>query len=241
MYIDRHRVAELIALSAVAVRSAAERDLYRDHLEVLLANLYNGATPAAREAFLKHMNAVPADQKPWAAVMRPEPARGGLGAPVPPVVTLLLRQIDDEPDAADDGNRLPDRESPTSAAWLPLYAALERWDTAAILRHIGPLGWDVPEERRSVPVDEGVFAELMPAQAVPAFASARPPRFMQNTNGQPGAPPVAPAPPLATVTPFWQKPAVLVAGGVIVALSFSAIGVVIGSRKEGRALPGVRP
>src|SRR5690606_24630052 len=71
MYIDRHRVAELIALSAAAARSAAERDLYRDHLEVLLVNLYNGATPAAREAFLKQMNAVPADQKPWTAVMRP--------------------------------------------------------------------------------------------------------------------------------------------------------------------------
>lgn len=240
MLIDRHRTAAVIALSRVP---EAERVAHQDALENLLVHLYQNATTAAREAFRERMDPVPASQKLWGALTRPNPAQWiGLGPPVPPVLVLLLGQQDDDPDSAEDGNRLSDRDSNEGAPWIPLYAALDRWDTAAILRHIGPTGWQLPAERL-VPPDEGFAVERVPASAapmlIPTVTPPMSPAIDPNTgqeipgplpkpgNGAPGNGNSAPG----NVTPdngntgagtgqtpadlpFWRRPRVLIAGGV---------------------------
>lgn len=221
MLVDRHRVAAVIALSQVP---EAERAAHQDALEALLVHLYQGATLAAREAFRKRMDPVPQTQKPWAALVRPSPAQWvGLGPPVPAVAVLVRGQQDDDPDSVEDGNRLPDRDSKEGAPWIPLYAALDRWDTATILRHIGPTGWQVPAVR-PVPLDEGFEVEVVPAPVVlkPTPAGAppasnngdTPPNNGTGGAGTPAASDGAPVPP-AELTPLWRHPAVL--GGAAVA------------------------
>lgn len=232
MLIDRHRVAAVIALSRVP---EAERAARQDALEALLVHLYQGATPAAREAFRKRMDPLPQSQKPWGALDRPNPAQWlGLGPPVPAVAVLLRGQQDDDPDSAEDGNRLPDRDSKEGAPWGSLYSALDRWDTATISRHIGPTGWQLPAVR-PVPLDEGFGVEHVPAQATltPTSNSQGPSSDAPATDNTPApgdapAPvpgnPSAPAPPAATV-PLWRRPAVLggvaVAGGLAVLYAFT--------------------
>lgn len=224
MLIDRHLIAALIDLSQVAGRSAAERDAHQDALETLLVRLYTSATPAARQAFRTRMDPIPQSEKPWAAVIRPEPSKWiGLGPPVPAVVALVLGQVDDDPDTAEDGNRLPDRDSKEGAAWAPLYGALDRWDTAAIVRHVGPTGWALPITR-PVPLDEGVAVELMPAQFVLRPSSPTP----ASEPAAPADPPVAPTPESTLPVPpeeppFWRRPTVIagaaatvVVGGAVV-------------------------
>lgn len=158
MLVDRHRVAAVIALSQVP---EAERAAHQDALAALLVHLFQSATPAGREAFRKRMDPVPQSQKPWAALVRPNPAQWvGLGPPVPAVAVLVRGQQDDDPDSDEDGNRLPDRDSKEGIPWNPLYAALDRWDTAAIVRHVGATGWQVPTVR-PVPLDEGFDVELV--------------------------------------------------------------------------------
>jgi hypothetical protein len=233
MLIDRHLVAALIGLSQVARTSEAERDAHQEALETLLVRLYTGASPAARQAFRSRMDPIPQSEKPWAAVVRPEPSKWiGLGPPVPAVVSLVLGQVDDDPDSAEDGNRLPDRDSKEGAAWGPLYAALDRWDTATILRHVGPGGWALPP-LRPVPLDEGIAVELVPFQAAlrpdaPAPGAGPPPA----TDPPPVAPSPAPAPALPVppgAPAFWRRPvaiagtiaAVAVSGAVVYSLTRS--------------------
>jgi hypothetical protein len=227
MLADRHRIAAVIALSQVP---EAERAAHQDALETLLVHLYHGATPAAREAFRKRMDPVPASQKPWGALVRPSPAQWlGLGPPVPAVALLVRGQQDDDPDSAEDGNRLPDRDSKAGEPWVPLYVALDRWDTAAILRHIGPTGWRVPLVR-PVPLDQGFDVEVVPSQVVlKPSPSGLSPTTVPPGNGTPapsngtpapshGTPAPAPAngsPPAPEPAPLWRHPAVL--GGAAVA------------------------
>lgn len=229
MLIDRHRTAAVIALSRVP---EAERAAHQDALETLLVHLYQSATAAAREAFRKRMDPLPQSQKPWGALERPSPAQWvGLGPPVPAVLILLLGQQDDDPDSAEDGNRLPDRDSKEGAPWIPLYAALDRWDTDAILQHIGPAGWHVPAPR-PVPLDEGFGAELVPVPAVFTTSPSTAPASDGNapsgnstsngtspsSNGPAPAPEsgVAAPPAVPTSTPMWRHPAVLASGAVVI-------------------------
>lgn len=218
MLIDRHLIAALIGLSQVARKSEAERDAHQEALETLLVRLYTGASPAARQAFRSRMDPIPQSEKPWAAVVRPEPSKWiGLGPPVPAVVSLVLGQVDDDPDAAEDGNRLPDRDSKEGAAWGPLFAALDRWDTDVILRHIGPGGWAAPIVR-PVPLDEGVAVELAPQGSVlrPGLAPTAelPPAPAVPA---PGPEPTLPVPPTAPA--FWRRPVVI--AGTIAAVAVS--------------------
>lgn len=215
MLVDRHSVAALLALSQV---SEAERVAHQGALEVLLVRLFQSATPAGREAFLKRMELVPKNEKPWGALVRPSPAQWiGLGPPVPAVALLVRGQQDDDPDSAEDGNRLPDRDSKEGEPWGSVYAALDRWDTQALLQHIGPAGWQV-RPFRPVPLDEGYAVELVRPNAVfnttpaPAPAETSPTEAPAPANG--AATPV----PTATPTPPWRHPAVLggaVAGGLL--------------------------
>ena len=211
MLIDRHRAAALIALSKVP---EAERAAHQDTLEALLVHLYTHATPAAREAFLKRMDPLPKTEKPWGALARPSPAKWiGLGPPVPAVLTLLLGQQDDDPDSAEDGNRLPDRDSKEGAPWGPLYAALDRWDTAVIQRHVGPAGWQVASVH-STPRDEGLAVEFPPYTAT--LESPRQPAPATPAAAGPEGPPVS-GPPAAS-TPRWRQPAVLAGGLAVISL-----------------------
>lgn len=231
MLVDRHRTAAVIALSKVP---EAERAAHQDALETLLVHLYQGATAAAREAFRKRMDPLPQSQKPWAALERPSPTQWvGLGPPVPAVLVLLLGQQDDDPDSAEDGNRLPDRDSKEGAPWIPLYAALDRWDTDAILQHIGPAGWHVPAPR-PVPLDEGFGVELVPVTPVFTTASPAPstaPATDPGGNGTGSGPALAPesgnglaAPPaVPSSTPLWRQPAVLASGAVVITLGGLAL------------------
>lgn len=207
--VDRHRVVALIELSRASSNSAAAKAANREAFETVLVGLYMAATPAARAEFLKQMDPVPATEKPWAAVEL-GPALGF--ATTPPAVTILvLGQLDDDPDAAEDGNRLPEPASAAAAPWAALLAALARWDTPVILRHVGPLGWQLPVTR-VVPLDEGMAVERVSVQAsmapAPSSAPSSPPT------------PTSPAPP----TDFWRRPSTLAAGGVVLALA--TVGVV---------------
>ena len=176
MLLDHHRVAALLELTRIAGSSEAERIASTNALETLLIALYTAATPVARERFLQRMEGVPAAEKPWAALRRQPAGQIALGPTTPPVVLLVLGQRDDDPDAAEDGNRLPDRDSKAGEPWQPLYAALDRWDTAAIAKHIGPMGWQLPLDL-SVPRDEGLAPEYPPRtvvfqQGAPASATS---------------------------------------------------------------------
>jgi hypothetical protein len=234
MLVDRHRTAAVIALSRVPV---AERAAHQEALEMLLVHLYQSATSAAREAFRKRMDPLPQSQKPWGALDRPSPTQWlGLGPPVPAVLILLLGQQDDDPDSAEDGNRLPDRDSKGGETWIPLYAALDRWDTDLILQHIGPAGWQVPTPR-PVPLDEGLGVELVPLapvftpittapQNAPAPSSGSGANGDGTGNGQTSPPSngtgVA-TPPARPPTPLWRQPAVLASGAVVLTLGGLAV------------------
>lgn len=198
MLIDRHRFVAFWELSKFAGRSELERNLNQSALETLLASVYVGATPAARERFEQRMNAV-AD-RPWGAVQRPGASKGiVLGPMAPPVLLLLLGQRDDDPDAAEDGNRLPDRDSKAGASWRPLYTALDFWDGPTVLQHIGPAGWQLPVPRPR-PLDEGALAESPPAQVI-----VRPAPVPAATAGGP-VPPATPVPPVQPDSPPVASP-----------------------------------
>ena len=210
LLLDRHRVAILLKLSRLGAASEAARAANSDDLGMVLLGLYTGATTGARKAFRDRMDPLPQSQKPWAAVT-PTPTN-----PTPAVVHLLFGQRDDDPDAAEDGNRLPVRGSAAAAPWEPLYAAIDRWDLNAIAGYIGPLGWRVPEAK-PVQFDTGTDAEVVPTGPVP------------NPGPAPPLPPVPrpPDPPAPVPAKFWRRPEVLVAGGVgaglLVAVVFQSL------------------
>jgi hypothetical protein len=207
MLLGRHRVAILLELCRLGAASEAARVAHSDALGTVLLGLYTEATASARKAFRTRMDPLPQSRKPWAAVVS-TPADM-----TPPVVHLLYGQMDDDPDAAEDGNRLPDRGTAAAEVWAPLYAAIDAWDLDEIARYIGPLGWQVPVAD-PVPLDD---AEVIPDTPVPNPGPAPPlppiPR-----------PPGAPAP---VATNFWRRPEVLVAGGVgagvLVAVVFQSL------------------
>lgn len=135
MLLDRHRVARLVELSALAGRlDPGERMLREDEVTMLVRAAYDDASATARQAFLQRLKTSRAAW-PWSAVM------AGPDTP-PPLLTLLLGQVvaaDDDP-----GDRLPPRGQLGSAGFEALHQALQRWDAATIRRHIGPQGWVVP-------------------------------------------------------------------------------------------------
>ena len=235
MLVDRHRIAAVIELSRVP---EAERAAHQDALETLLVYLYQNATPATRAAFLQRMDPLPASAKPWGALARPNPAQWvGLGPPVPAVLVLLLGQQDDDPDSAEDGNRLPDRDSKAGAPWAPLYAALDRWDTATILQHVGPTGWQLPPVR-PVALDTGYAAELAPAPVV--LAPNRPGTGTTPTDTPQPAPTVPDVPSgesTTAVVPMWRQPAVL--AGSAAALTLGGLVVYALARPRPSPLPPV--
>ena len=218
MLVDRHRIAAVIELSRVP---EAERAAHQDALETLLVYLYQNATPAARAGFLKRMDPLPASAKPWGALARPNPSQWvGLGPPVPAVLVLLLGQQDDDPDSAEDGNRLPDRDSKAGAPWAPLYAALDRWDTAAILQHVGPTGWQLPPSR-PVALDAGYAVELAPAPIVLTLnrpGTGTTPTDTPQPTPTPSVPDVPSGELTPAVVPLWRQPAVLAGGAAALTL-----------------------
>lgn len=195
MVINRHRVAILVELVRLGVASAAARIANRDALETVLVSMYTAASESARLEFRARMDPIAQTEKPWAAVLQTT------ANPTPAVITLIYGQVDDDPDAVEDGNRLPDRGTPDAAQWAPLYTAIDRWDLPAIAQFIGPLGWTQPLSRPT-PLDAGVPVELAPVPN-PGPAPPLPPLPVP-------APPAPPAPPVS----FWRRPTTLVAGGV---------------------------
>lgn len=147
MLIDRHRTAALVALSELANAPAEVRDASKEALQVLTGALYEAATLEARQQFVSRVTQVPLEERPWAYVRRPSPDSA------PPLLVLLLGQQDEDPDSSEDGNRLPNRSITEHTSWLPLYAAFDRWDTAVILEHIGPMGWMLPPDNHGIPRD----------------------------------------------------------------------------------------
>lgn len=194
MLIDRHRVAVLLDLSRIAGNSEAERVAAQSALEALLVALHAAATPAARDRFTQAMAQLPATDRPWGALRRAPAGQIALGPTLPPVAHLVLGQRDDDPDAREDGNRLPDRDSKAGEPWRPLYAAFDRWDLPTIQQHLGPMGWDVPFPRPTR-LDEGLVPEFAPATPVlrqmTASTTAPPP---SGAPPAPSAPSTSPAP-----------------------------------------------
>lgn len=215
MLIDRHRVAALLDLSRIAGSSEAERVASQPALETLLVALYAAATPTARERFTQRIERLPASEKPWGALRRNPSGQLALGPPIPPVVHLVLGQRDDDPDAAEDGNRLPDRDMKAGQPWLPLYAAFDRWDTPVIAAHIGPMGWQLPLTRPT-PLDEGLAAEFPPARPIlrQLTTSATPQPSAPEPASPQGAPPLAPTPAPASAPASPSSIALPIAAGL---------------------------
>lgn len=145
MLVDRHHAQYLIDLGQIAEGKTAEQLApLKDRLDTFLNTLGGAATPAARRAFEEQMQRLPKDDRPWAAIRRPDPTTRIAPDARPtdratPALTLLLAQVDDDPDSDEDGNRIPD-----AGPWADLHQALLRWDTDEIQRWIGPLGWQSP-------------------------------------------------------------------------------------------------
>lgn len=215
MLLDRHRVAILLELCRLGAASEAARAAHSDALGTVLLGLYTQATDKARKAFRARMDPLPQSRKPWAAV---ESTPANVMAPA---VHLLYGQMDDDPDAAEDGNRLPDRGTAAAKVWAPLYTAFDTWDLGEIARYIGPLGWQVPAVKTELDLDPD--PEVIPDTPVPNPGPAPPLPPIPRPSEAP-----APAPaPTPVATNFWRRPEVLVAGGVgaglLVAVVFQSL------------------
>jgi hypothetical protein len=154
----------------------------------------------------------PTSAWPWSAVqasaaMQPRGGGGGnlggavIAVPVVrtwPAVLILIRGQAESADV-DPGNRLPTRGTAESIEWEPLHKALDAWDTANILRWIGPQGWV-----SSV----GTTAGAVPNGGPSNGATAGKPAEGSTDLPAPQAPPGA--------VPLWRQPAVLAAGAVAV-------------------------
>ncbi len=168
MLVNRHHARYLIDLGQVAQGKSAEQLApLKDHLDAFLNTLGGAATPAPRRAFDEQTQRLPKDDRPWSAIRRPDltsriaPDARSTGSG-PPAVTLLLAQVDDDPDSDEDGNRIPDLDAPDAAPWADLHQALLRWDTAEIQRWFGPLGWQRPTSPLEL-TQEPELAEHSPA------------------------------------------------------------------------------
>lgn len=153
MLVDRHHVSLLIDFGAIAQgKTVQQLAPLKDRLDSFLNTLGGTASSSARRAFADRMQRLPKEDEPWSAVRRPDPgthlAAGTGASPAgPPAALLVLGQEDDDPDSEEDGNRLPSPGTAAARPWAPLHDALERWDTAELLRWMGPLGWQAPDVR----------------------------------------------------------------------------------------------
>ena len=171
MLVDRTRITKLSELADLERRlTGAERQQREEDVAHLIKAAYDDASEAARAAFMARVQPMPVAAWPWSAVqVNAAHSRGGVAAagvtgraitglsPTPTVVApplLLLILGEAESADVDPGNRLPDRGTPEAAAWEPLYRALDRWDTAAIARWIGPQGWVRPGGAVTDPTSE---------------------------------------------------------------------------------------
>lgn len=241
MLLDRHRVAQLIELSALErTVKGPERQLRAGDVEVLVKAAYDDAVDSARAEFMARVQKMPSSAWPWSAVQVTAPRGGGGGGggggglgslvavPKPGTVTtpallVLLRGQADSADV-DLGNSLPDRGTPEAVEWEPLYKALDTWDTTAIQKAIAPLGWVsiVGTTSGQVPKDTGDGA----TSGAPA------PGGTGGTGGMStGAPPPPPpadlpapqTPPQLPATISITHPAVIAAGVVVVVATGVAI------------------
>jgi len=213
MFIDRHRVGMAVELSAwERSLKGPERTLREQDVALLIKAAYDDATEQARAEFMAKVGKYPTSAWPWSAVqaavaMQPRGGGGGnvggIAIPVPvvptrPAVLILIRGQAESADV-DPGNRLPTRGTAESIEWEPLHKALDAWDTATILRWIGPQGWV-----SSV----GTTAGTTPSGGTSGGATAGKPA--ESTGDLPAPQTSTPA------IPMWRQPAVLAAGAVAV-------------------------
>ena len=216
MLLDRHRVTKLVELSAwERSLKGPERTLREEDVAILIKGAYDDATEEARAEFMAKVGKYPTSAWPWSAVqasaaMQPRGGGGqvgGLAMPMPfvptkPALLILIRGQAESADV-DPGNRLPTRGTAESIEWEPLHKALDAWDTANILRWIGPQGWV-----SSVGTTAGATAGAVPSGGPSGGATAGKPAEGTTDLPAPQAPPVA--------VPLWRQPAVLAAGAVAV-------------------------
>lgn len=232
MLLDRHRVAQLIELSALErTVKGPERQLRAGDVEVLVKAAYDDAVDSARAEFMARVQKMPSSAWPWSAVQVTAPRSGGGGGslgslvavPKPgtittPALLVLLRGQADSADV-DPGNRLPDRGTPEAVEWEPLHKALDAWDTAAIQKAIAPLGWVsiVGTTSGQVPKDTGDGATSgAPAPGGTGGVST-------GTPPPPADLPAPQTPPQLPATISITHPAVIAAGVVVVVATGVAI------------------
>ena len=231
MLLNQHRIATLIELSDLERRIVGpERQLREENVALLIKAAYDDASEAARAAFMARMQSMPVTAWPWSAVQVKVVraggggvAAGGVGRPIlgftppPASVTppaLLLIRGEAESADVEPGNRLPDRGTPESAPWEPLYKALDSWDTQTITRWIGPQGWISPTGAATGQQTQGTDAGAMNGQP----ADGRPPA---------GSTPPEPQP--STTSAFsWRSPAAIAAGATVA----SSLGVALFSLRR---------
>ena len=231
MLLNRHRIATLIELADLERRIVGpERQLREENVALLVKAAYDDASEAARAAFMARVQSTPVTAWPWSAVQVKVVRAGGGGVavggvgrpilgltPTPATVTppaLLLIRGEAESADVEPGNRLPDRGTPESAPWEPLYKALDTWDTQTITRWIGPQGWISPNGATNGQPTQGTDAGAMNGQP----AGGRPPA---------GGTPPEPQP--STTSPFsWRSPAAIAAGATVA----SSLGVALFSLRR---------
>ena len=238
MLLDRHRIAKLIELADLERHlTGAERQQREEDVALLIKAAYDDASDAARAAFMARVQPMPVTAWPWSAVQvnaarsRGGAAAGGVAAgvgaasavggraitglaPTPTaVIPPLLLLIRGEAESADvePGNRLPDRGTPEATTWEPLHRALDRWDTLAIARWIGPQGWVSPSGVVTGPPTQGADGGATSGPSADAT----------------GSPPDQPAP---APSFSWRSPAVVAAGATVA----STLGVVLFSLRRRR-------
>ncbi len=203
--LDRHRVAQLLGLSALErVAQGAERLRGEEDVAHLIQAAYNDATEGARADFMARVGKLPTGEWPWSAVRSSAPRSAMVGAsigsvsvgPRPSAAPLLLVLLRGQAESADvdPGNRLPTRGTPEAVTWEPLYRALDAWDTPTIVQWIGPQGW----------INMATASAGSPARETGAAAPAGDGKNL-------------PAPqPAGEWTIPWTHPAMLAAGAVVV-------------------------
>ncbi|PCC73189.1 hypothetical protein SAMN02745121_08212 [Nannocystis exedens] len=202
--IDPSRVRMLIDLGRTR---ADAHDAMRPQAEVFLRRAWDDALPAARVSFETWQHGASGDTV-WVALTAP------VGGGPPPAFVLLREQAGDVEDPALRG-QIVDLAAP---AWEPLRQALERWDTATILRWIGADGWRVPV----------VGTARMSDGAAPETAQTQ-----VGKPGSTGSAKIADAPkggPAPTVT--WQQAAL---GGVVGSVVVGSVFYFLGKRSGEQA------
>lgn len=232
MLLDRHRMAQLIELSAAEQKlSGPERQIRAEDVKTFIKAAFDDATDAARAEFMTRVGKMPGSAWPWSAVQVGPSNRGGGGggggglgvggkvivavpggasAPKVPAALVLLRGQADAADV-DPAHRLPDPGTPEAAEWELFYKALDTWNTAEILGAIGPLGWvsmmgtstgDVPKDTDDDAATSGAPADGIATGDVPASEPTPEP-----------AADLVPAPTTEPTVPLWKRPVVVVVAG----------------------------